>query len=102
MEDTSNSPYHGFAWSPCSTHVIVDGVSIPLQDSALLVQRVLTEAVAVTHDTPTLGILPFTLDPHLFQHISVTVTFTTFERPSSPPSSFSSPTTFVSSLLNHS
>jgi hypothetical protein len=51
-----------------SSHVIVDGVSIPLQGSALLAQR-----EGVTHDTPTLGILPFAPDPHLLQHISADI-----------------------------
>jgi hypothetical protein len=46
------------------------GVSIPLQGSALLAQR---EAAAVTHDTPSLGILPFAPDPHLLQHISADI-----------------------------
>jgi hypothetical protein len=65
--DTSKSTYNGLAWPSRSSHVIVDGVSIPLQGSALLAQR---EAAAVTHDTPTLGILPFAPDPYLLQHIN--------------------------------
>ena len=66
--DTSKSTYNGLARPSRSSHVIVDGVSIPLQGSALLAQR-----EAVTHDTPTLGILPFAPDPHLFQHITTDI-----------------------------
>jgi hypothetical protein len=68
--DTSKSTYNGLARPSRSSHVIVDGVSIPLQGSALLAQR---EAAAVTHDTPTLGILPFAPDPHLLQHITAEI-----------------------------
>ena len=81
--DISNSPFNGLARSTRSTHVIVDGISIPLQGSALLPgqnapvsyllnQRALAETVDLTCDTP----------GHAFMHArTATITARTFTPP---------------------
>jgi hypothetical protein len=81
--DISNSPFNGLARSTRSTHVIVDGISIPLQGSALLPgqnapvsyllnQRDLTETVDLTCDT----------SGHAFMHTrTATITARTFIPP---------------------
>jgi hypothetical protein len=81
--DISNSPFNGLARSTRSTHVIVDGVSIPLQGSALLPgqnapvsyllnQRALAETADLTCDTP----------GHAFMHTrTATITVRTFTPP---------------------
>ena len=81
--DISNSPFNGLARSTRSTHVIVDGVSIPLRGSALLPgqnapvtyllnQRVLAETDDLTCDTP----------GHAFMHTrTATITARTFTPP---------------------
>jgi hypothetical protein len=80
--DISNSPFHGISRSTRSTHVIVDGISIPLQGSAvlpgqnapvsyLLNQRALAETVDLTC-TP----------GHVFMHTrTATITDRTFTPP---------------------
>ena len=81
--DISNSPFNGLARSTRSTHVIVDGISIPLQGSAvlsgqnapvsyLLNQHALAETVDLTCDTP----------GHVFMHThTATITDRTFTPP---------------------
>ncbi len=81
--DISNSPFNGLARSTRSTHVIVDGVSIPLLGSALLPgqnapvsylpnQRALAETADLTCDTP----------GHVFMHTrTATITDRTFTPP---------------------
>jgi hypothetical protein len=81
--DISNYPFNGLARSTRSTHVIVDGISIPLQGSALLPgqnapvsyllnQRALAETVDLTCDTP----------GHAFMHTrTATITARTFTPP---------------------
>ncbi len=97
--DTSNPPSNSLSRSFHSSHVIVSDISIPLYVTTLFSQCSLTEVVQVPHDTPTLGILPFF--PDLTCSNTSVPTFTTFEVPFLPPSSFSLSTTFVSSFLNH-
>jgi hypothetical protein len=117
--DTTNPPNNSLSRSSRSSHVIIGGISVPLQGAPLLpgqkspvnymlAQRALAETVDIRTALDSLRCFLISNQHAMLTHWRRTCsntsapTFATFERPFSPPSSFSLTTTFVSSLLNRS